>query len=455
MGFRYKRGMATARDHAADLLLRFERDGTRIRELLGDPRDRLADPRERSLLTELAYGSVRRRGTLDAVLMSASKRPVKRLNAAVRAALRVALYQLLFLDRIPDHAAVDHAVTWARGKAGAKRAGYANAVLRALVRDRVDDAAGDADLRRDVPREDGTFIRFGRVVFADPDREPARNLAGRYSAPEWLVRRWLERWGSRRTETVLRAGITRPPVTLRARVERPVLGAILKARETAFQEGPVATSLLLHGSEGAALASVKSGEAAVQDATSQRVAPLLEPVAGERILDLCAAPGGKTLHIADLLKTGALVACDVDEAKLDDLRALGQEMESIEYEVLLVPPKGKLPFEKRSFDAVLVDAPCTNTGVLRRRVEARWRLRVADIPALAKLQVDLVRRALTLVKPGGRLVYSTCSLEEEENEDVLGAVLAKHPTLEGNTAFRAWPGRELDGGYAAVIRVSE
>lgn len=444
--------MSGARDQAADLLWRLERSGGRVREALAPGLSQLVDARERGLLTELAYGCVRRRGTLDAVLAAASRRALAKLHAAVRTALRLALYQVLFLDRVPAHAAVDHAVGWVRARAGRRRAGYANAVLRALLRDFEGTAPEPEDPRRDVPRGDGSRARFRRSLFPDPGADLAGHLASRFSMPRWLVARWLGRWDQARTREVLQAGITRPPLTLRARVEVAKLASTLKARDVTFEWGPGDAVLRLAPGEGGALASVRSGQAAVQDATSQRVAPLLEPAAGEHLLDLCAAPGGKTVHLADLMGSGALTACDVDEAKVRGLAALRPQLGELEYEVVRVPKKGKLPFRKRTFDGVLVDAPCSNTGVLRRRVEARWRVRPGDFAALSRLQVDLIRRALPLLKPGGRLVYATCSLEAEENERVLEEVLAAQRDVEGAVAFRAWPSAEADGGFAALVR---
>ena len=167
---------------------------------------------------------------------------------------------------------------------------------------------------------------------------------------------------------------------------------------------------------------------------------------------LCAAPGGKTTQIADLLGTGSIVACDVDETKVALLTALPDSFEAVAYEVRCIDAAAALPFEPASFDAILVDAPCSNTGVLRRRVEARWRLRPESISSLAALQLDLLERALPLLAPGGRIVYSTCSIEQEENEDVISAFLDRHDELVGEVAFRVWPTGEADGGFAAVIR---
>jgi 16S rRNA (cytosine967-C5)-methyltransferase len=190
----------------------------------------------------------------------------------------------------------------------------------------------------------------------------------------------------------------------------------------------------------------------VQDATSQQVVPLLALQPGERVLDLCAAPGGKTLHMADVMGTGHLTACDVAPLKIRGLEELKPLLGSMEYEVVQLDPDGALPFEAGSFDAVLVDAPCTNSGVFGRRVEARWRVKPGDAAALAVIQSRLLDRAVVVLKPGGRIVYSTCSIDPEENEAVLAAFLERHPTFEGEVGFFAWPSFEQDGGFAAILR---
>ena len=435
--------------------MRVERQGARVRDELDKRRAQVEDPRDRALLTEIAYGVIRHRGTLDWLLGKASHRPFKKLSGAVRTALRMGLYQLIFLDRIPDHAAVDQAVAWASKHGGPGKSGYVNGVLRAMLRRIEGPARGPERVRQDVIREDGSAIRFRRPVFVDPKRDLDLHLATRFSAPAWLVTRWRKAFGVERVEALLRAGVTRPPIALRTRGARDALAAWLKARDVAFEAGPVDTALLLRGAESAAADAVAEGMARVQDATSQRIAPLLAPRAGMRVLDLCAAPGGKTVHLADLMGSGTVVACDVDASKVEALRDLADVVAPVTLETVVVPADGPLPFEPGSFDAILIDAPCSNTGVLRRRVEARWRLQPADIDALAALQQDLLERALPLLAPGGTLVYSTCSIEREENEDVLAACLAAHPELEGEVVFRVWPGRDADGGFAAVLRAAK
>ena len=444
----------TARDAAADLLLAEEKKRLWIRDGLPGARSLLSDPRDRALLTELAYGVVRRKGTLDAVIAPQSRRPLPRLAGPVRVALRLAVYQMLFLDRVPVHAAVDHAVTWARRKVGAKAGGYTNAVLRATARSIEGMARGEEETCRDVPREDGSAMRLVRPVFPDPVTEPAANLAARYAMPPWLVERWIAARGAARARALLQVGIGRPPLTLRARGDRDALAAALEADELVVRRLPIPTALLVdRGPEAKALRAVARGEAWVQDMTAQRVAPLLAPAPGDRLLDLCAAPGGKTLHLADLLGgRGEVVAADADASRLQSLRAVGRQMPpGVTLAPQVVASEGPLPFEPASFDGILVDAPCTNTGVLRRRVEVRWRLDEADIRALALVQRSLLERALPLLKPGGRLVYSTCSLEPEENGELVRAFVRDHPGLVIDEELDVPPSHDADGGYAARL----
>lgn len=441
-----------AREVAGDLLGVWMRAGHPITERLEAARARLPDPRERALATELVLGTVRTSGSIDAVLRRVVHRPIAQLNRAVHVALRLGAYQVLYLDRVPDHAALDTAVGWASRHAGARRAGFVNGALRGLlsaIEERRREGKGLHPLR-DLPRGDGTCVRFKRQIFPDPDQEPARNRAERWSMPTWLVARWLDRFGPDWTDGALAAGLGRPPIVCRARGARAALQAQLEEAGIAYELGAGPAAIVLPTD--AALGTwYDEGLVAVQDATSQVVAPLLDPQPGERVLDLCAAPGGKTLHMADLMGRGAIVATDVDADRLVQVEALRPHMRDVALDVQRVEREGPLPFAEASFDRVLVDAPCTNTGVLRRRVEVRWRLRPADIAALAAIQFDLLARVVPLLRPGGTLVYSTCSVEPEENEEVVARFLAAHGDFREVEARRHAPSRASDGGFAVRL----
>jgi 16S rRNA (cytosine967-C5)-methyltransferase len=454
--------MSDPRDLAVDALMEVERGERRAREAVEARRQALADPRDRALLTEVVYGAVRRRGTIDALLSAASKTPLARLSPVVRAAMRAATAQALFLDRVPAFAAVNAAVEVVKARTNPRYAGFANAVLRGVLRTVEGEAVGPEDPRRDVPRPGRPALRLVRPLFADPAVDAAANLAERWAHPTWLVRRWLARHGEATARAIVEAGASRAPISLRAApgAREAVLAALAAAGVSAHAgEGP--DEVVAEGGEAAALFPVKEGLASVQDGTAQRVAPLLALRPGDRVLDLCAAPGGKTTHVLDLLAgRGDVTACDVAPDKVAALarllasRAAAGDAAAAASRAVLVPREGELPFAPGTFHAVLVDAPCSNTGVMRRRLEVRDRLRESDVARAAAAQRALLERALPLVRPGGRLVYATCSIEPEEDEDVVAAFSAAHPEAQVVPGFSVLPGGDRDGGFAAGFTLS-
>jgi 16S rRNA (cytosine967-C5)-methyltransferase len=367
---------------AADVLLRAEKRP--VDDALEAQRGAALSRRDRALLTTIVYGVTRWRRPLDWLI----DRCAQRVDPVIRQHLRVALFQIRHLDRVPRHAAVHEAVELAKG-VSKRSAGFVNAVLRKAA---------------DMPVPD--------------------NVGLRTSHPDWLVERWRARFPN--VVPILEAGNAILPVT--ARVNR------LKVKD-----GPDVVEI---EGDPAAAPGFAEGHFTVQDETSMKVAPLLAPRPGERVLDLAAAPGGKTTHLAELMGgRGLVVAVDLPErvrlvreaAKrlgLENIRCLGGDAANVAF---LAP-----------FDAILLDAPCSNTGVLARRPDVRWRLRERDIAGAAEIQRRLLRNAARLLKPGGRLVYSTCSLEPEENKvEIPGLTLVKEElTL---------PTPRHSGGYAAVL----
>ncbi len=453
--------MRTARDYAADALLRVERGHGWVQDHLATARVHVRDPRDRGLMTELAYGVMRRRGTLDAIIGRVSKRRVRDLHAAVKTALRVGAYQLVFLDAVPAHAALDHAAGWAKHHAGSRRAGYVNACMRALVTyapersDKLRSREPDqriVDVRRDIPRGDGSMIRLARRAFPSEAQGVVPSLSARYSYPAWLVSRWIKSMGRKRCETHLAAGLTTPPLTFRQRGGVDALLARAKALDIDLAPGSLEGAWRVTGRVGQAMTLVQEGLASVQDETSQRAVPLLNLQGGESVLDLCAAPGGKTQHIFDCLRSGCVTASDVSEDKVKELVALSPPSSDIQYSAVCIPPKGAIPFPPASFDAILVDAPCSNTGVLRRRVEARWRLRHGDVESLATQQLDLLSRAWPLLRSGGRLVYSTCSVESQENEDVTQRFVTTCNDAVLGKGYSAVASERADGGFGVPVQ---
>lgn len=407
------------------------------------------DSRDTGFLRHLVGTEVRRRATLRTILAQLTR---GKPNPDLACHLRLGLAQLLFLDRVPDHAAVNETVDAVSRSLGLSKGRYANGVLRSALKLRQE---GHVNL----PRYDliGTNWRFSQPMFQDPDQHPYLWAEEALSMPAKLVKGWADRWGKEEAFRIAATFLSEPDLSLRIVAgDRDAIAKelALAGCETRASEHPQV--LLCDASDtGAAIGSApfKEGRLTVQGESALRAAELVEAAPEERILDLCAAPGGKT---AVLAATGAhIVACDVSQDRLDRLAQTINRLNcSGTVETLLVDPEGSAP--EGLFDAVLVDAPCSNTGVLGARPGARWRWGPASMKSLAALQTTLLERAVACVRPGGRLIWSTCSLSASENEQRIARFLSEHPgwslaAEEGH--LPGYPGGEgpVDGGYAARL----
>ena len=351
------------------------------------------EPRDAALCTELVYGTLRWRRHLDWRLAPHLKRPLEKLDPWVRSLLRLTAYQLFFLDRVPRWAAVDEAVSLAKLKS--RRPGppeFVNAVLRSLTR-----ATGEA-------------------------------AAVRCSFPDWIAARWLDRYGAAEAEALMVASNDRPPTTLRAnalRTTREALGARVRDEELAsthLTELAPEGLIVDHGAAGR-WAAFADGWCTVQDEASMLVARLLDPRPGELVGDVCAAPGTKATHLAELMgNRGRIVAMDPQAARLKLVSKAAARLGIGIIETHVGSAASLAGRWRGRCDAVLVDAPCSNLGVLRRNPDVKWRRGPDDLLRLQAKQQTIVAAAASMVKPGGRLVYATCSLEPEENEEVIASL---------------------------------
>lgn len=342
------------------------------------------DPRDAGLASDILFGALRRRGQLDALLAHYSKRPVDRLDPAVRIALEMALYQLRFLDRIPAHAAVNDSVELVRRAGKTSAATFVNAVLRRAAREPVE-------------------------------------IPDTVSTPPWLLDRWIAQYGEPTAIGIAQANLQPPQRFIRVGSAIPPPGAEPTDIPGCYR-----------------FESGDPGPYRFQDIGSQAVVPLLQLHPHQTFLDLCAAPGNKT---AQALETPLkAIACDLHPSRARLLRPLG-------IPIAVLDAAQPLPFCAK-FDRILVDAPCSGTGTLARNPEIAWRLKTEDILDLQKRQIAILRHALEQLAPDGLLVYSTCSLEREENQDVVEA--------SGATVIQTMqriPGRDPgDGFFAAVLR---
>jgi 16S rRNA (cytosine967-C5)-methyltransferase len=416
-------------------------------------RAHLTDERDRSLAAEIVSGTFRWQRSLDHLIEHFSQRRVAKLDSEILAILRLSLYQLLHLTRVPASAVVDDAVDLTRAARKPSASGFVNAVLRATLRQRH---------KLPLPARP-----------ADPgDRNAALAYLGiTHSHPEWLVARWLDRYGFDRAERWVQFNNETPSLTLRVnrlRATREEAIAALERDDVDTQPTRFAPDGLVV-TRGNPMRRPPDGLVYVQDEASQLVSAVVAASAGERILDLCASPGGKTIAMAaDMNEVGRIVASDVRPRRLALLQETIKMAQTRCVSVVRVPRVGPLPFEA-TFDAVLVDAPCSGLGTVRRDPDIRWRRQEQDFAALARDQLTLLMRAADVVRPGGRLVYATCSSEPEENDGVVanflanrrgfrivnlhshaGAVIA--PFVDAHGFFRTTPpAHGLEAFYAALL----
>lgn len=412
---------APARRAALQALVAIDADRADLPTALAASRGVIADDRDRALTATIVTGTLRWQRTLDHLVEHFAKRPVTRLDPQVLAILRLSLFQLLHLERVPAAAVVDDAVSLTRAARKSSASGFVNAVLRSMLRQRH---------RLPLPPRPGRPAASGDRPDVPADRGAALAYLGiTWSHPEWLVERWLGRYTFEEVEAWVRFNNDAAPLTLRAntlRLTRDQVQEHLSRHDVETTAARFAPDGLIVTS-GNPLRTAEHESFLVQDEASQLVPLVMDAQPLERILDLCASPGGKTVALAAAMHdSGTIVACDVRAARVSLLQHTIHRSGAHHAHIVHVPAHGPLPFAG-TFDRVLVDAPCSGLGTIRRDPDIRWRRAPRDLPRLAAQQLDLLMRAATAVRTGGRLVYATCSSEPEENEEVVTAFLERAP----------------------------
>jgi 16S rRNA (cytosine967-C5)-methyltransferase len=398
---------------------------------LAAARRKLTDERDRTLAAEIATGTLRWQAELDHVVHAFARRTLDRLDPEVLAILRLTAYQILHLDRVPATAAVNDAVDLCRQAGKGSATGFVNAVLRSIVRNRspLPARAAEDDLERALDY-----------------------LSITLSHPRWLAARWMSRYGLDAAESWARFNNSPAPLTLRAntlRMSRAGLADALSALGVDTEPARYAPDALVV-TGGNPLRTPLAGEGAflLQDEASQLVALFTRVAPGEKVFDACASPGGKTLAMAAMgHDEGLIVAADFRPRRVALLRETIANAKTRSVRVIQTDARGPLPL-RATFDCVLVDAPCSGLGTIRRDPEIRWRRSESDLPVHAALQAALLKQTSELVRPGGRLVYSTCSSEPEENDTVIEAFLSS-----GDEFLLDDPRRtgDVPAGLAAVL----
>ena len=408
---------------------------------------------DRSLALDVAVGVVRRSRTLDVVIQSRITRPRHKVEPDLWRVLRIGAYQLLF-SRTPDHAAVDSTVDLCRLLDHPRWTGFVNGVLRGIGR-LLTDAPATGPAVTSLPTSHGQWRSLNEAILPDPQTQRMQYYADAFSLPQTIAQRWTSRLSEAELTSACFHTIDPPGTTLRVNSMRADPNAVLQSLIDAgckASAGKIFGSIQLEQSPRLeTLPGYADGLWSVQDEAAMSASLLLAPQPGESILDLCAAPGGKTTHLAELSGDKAtIVACDVTHGRLQRIRENSARLQLTSIQPMEVPKDGRdLP--AGPFDAVLVDVPCSNSGVLNRRPEARWRFDQNGLEELVVLQTRLLLQACELVRPGGRVVYSTCSMEPEENRGVVDAVLMALRDFRLDRERQHHPGQPADGAYQALL----
>ena len=398
---------------------------------------------DRALCHELVMGVLRWQLWLDKLIEHYSNLTIAKADPAVRITLRLGLYQLRFLSRIPASAAVNESVNLMRLARLSSAKSFVNAVLRRATREpRFNPAANISD--------------------------PVARIAIETSHPSWLIERWTQAFGLAETEALAAANNQPAPIAFRivpARATEAEVIDQLRATGASLYASEIAQGAWRVGEGGGLLRELSgAGKVYLQDEASQLVAQVLEAQPGDRVLDVCAAPGSKATQIASSLGSVRVFAGDLHENRLRAVAQAARLQNARGLQCVVLNGLEPLPFPDGSFDRVLIDAPCSGTGTLRRNPEIRWRISAEDIRDLSSRQERLLNNASLVLKPGGRLVYSTCSFEPEENEAVISAFLQDHdqfqqvklplnPSLVTQSGgLRTWPSRDgADGFFIALL----
>jgi 16S rRNA (cytosine967-C5)-methyltransferase len=468
--------LQSARAVAAETLQRVDP----ARDYAGTILDRLlSQTDERQRATDLVYGTIRNLLALDAMIARFAGRRPDRIAPSLLSIIRVGIYELVYSPATPVYSIVNEAVTNAHKAGGKKQTGFVNAVLREVVRHIVNREAplAASNPRRTLVRELDAGCEFDTDFLPDPADSLAEHLSTCFSLPLWLVRDWLDAFGPDQTRQICLGSNRRPSLYIRVNLLRTTAQDLLSRFEQAgigvgwavptdshaYERQMVGTAhptdpdMLRVTSPHSVteLPGFSEGLFVVQDLSASQAVKLLQPQPGWTILDLCSAPGTKTTQIAEMTRdSAAILATDINPERLE---RVPENIARLGLKSITIIPYAQLEQGTIGpFDAILLDVPCSNTGVLARRIEARYRLRPESISDLAATQRALLEKAATLLKPSGRLCYSTCSIQKTENQEVVQAFLKTHNEFQlaqEHVILPSAPPFDHDGAYTAVLQI--
>ena len=438
------------RGHAVKILNRIDRTDAYLDKLLDIEikNSNLTGP-DKSLLFEIVHGVTRWLGRIDWILNGFYKGQFSKCIPNVKNAMRVALYQILFLDKVPEYAAVNEAVEFVKKLQGQKPADLTNAVLRNIIRSK------------------------DSIRYPDPNEDIIAYFSAYYSHPSWMVKRWINRYGKDETEKLLISNNNKPLLTIRVNglvSNYKEMNSLLNSVDLKFTNGKFLPEFIRLS----ALSNITDweyfhkGYFTVQDESTGLPIKLLDVKPGMRVLDLCAAPGGKTAYIADVMKnSGEIIALDRFESRLKILQKNLNRLKVTNVKTITIDANEYE--DEHGFDRVLVDAPCSGLGTLTKKPDLKWKRDLGDIRKIVNIQYELLKKGASLLRKGGFIVYSTCTIEPEENFEIIKKFLVDYPNfklvnpgnalsaelIDENGCVRTLPHLHgLDGSFAAKLEKS-
>jgi 16S rRNA (cytosine967-C5)-methyltransferase len=458
----------SARIIAARVLINFDLKHDYVGTVLSKLLDQT---NEKQRATDLVFGTIRNRAVIDKVIAEFSGRPVERIQPELLNIIRVASFELIYCPQSPEYSIVNEAVNMAKALARKKQTGFINAVLRQITRHILNRQIplSQADPKNTLPQTLSTGCRFDKEILADPQTSPAEYFNAAFSLPEWLVTDWLNEFTEEQVRQICFAGNRRPSIYIRPNTLRTTTEDIaekFKRADIYFDIVPIVIpaqagirkisdaddSMIRLKSPKAVteLPGFKEGLFTVQDVTAAIPARLLNPKHDWKILDLCAAPGTKTTQLAELTHDSAeIIATDIDARRLKSVKENTTRLGITSVNILPYEQ-----FQNSQFDSVLLDVPCSNTAVLAKRIEVRYRINPKAVNELVKTQAGLLAAAAKMLKPEGRICYSTCSIQKEENSRLVTDFLQKNPDFVLQSELLTLPSAgefDRDGGYVAII----
>jgi len=422
----------------------------------------LGKTEQRQRATDLVFGTLRNRRAVDRVITTFSGRPVQRISPHLLSIIRVGVYELVYAPATEEYAIVNEAVEHIKAVAGKKQSGFVNAVLRQVLRHIKNRHVPleHAGARRTLPQTLRAGCEFDTDFLPDSETSPDGYLSVVFSLPGWLVSDWLGEFGQERTRQICAASNRRPSIYIRPNLLKIAPQELAEKLAAADIETEIVDGTMIRLKSPKAVGSLPGfaeGEFTVQDITASQPVRLLKPQPDWKILDLCAAPGVKTTQLAELTAGSAkIIATDIDARRLEmikeNIARLGiKSVQVIPYEEIL---NSKSSIQDSDFDAVLLDVPCSNTGVLAKRIEARYRVSPKAVQGLVEVQAELLKTAAAMAKPKGKICYSTCSIQSDENSGLVRNFLRENPSFELDSESLVLPsaeGFDRDGGYAAIL----